>query len=113
MGRYGIQSAELSSKKITRIASALGVTTYNPRPDEDNLEVTTVGAYAMAITMPSPAECADQIMTIFFTTDGGQDVTIYNSSGTQIGAPLTAAGDHQVLYSNGYRWFVLLDVHTP
>jgi len=107
--RIANQAAELAIQSMTRISSA-DTTSYRLRPDEVNVEVTTDATHALELFMPSVAECPGVTFTVFFKTDGGQDVTVKDSAGNQIGVPLVKAGDNQVLYSNGFRLSLILQV---
>lgn len=68
---------------------------------------------ALNITLPSVAEAAGRIYSIFFETDGG-DVTIQDQDESQDWSDitLTAEDDCALLYSDGMKWWTLSSVTT-
>jgi len=72
---------------------------------------STAGAFT--ITLPSVSKARGKIYTITLETDNG-DVTVTDAGDDTIFTDMvmTAVDDCCVLFSNGIRWFPLLDVTT-
>lgn len=94
----------------TVITSSATNLTYQMKVSDLIVHVVTVGANAMAITLPSVAEACGNIYVIKFVTDGGGALTVAdkdNDAGYST-VTMSDATDFQVLYSDGCYWYLLV-----
>lgn len=109
--RIGLEQAIPTIRKITQ---GSGETAYSIAVGDQVVHVTTVADEgAITLTLPSVAMAAGKIYSIMLITLGDDEViTIADNDDSVDWADITnmdAANDSVVLYSDGYKWHVLLN----
>jgi len=77
---------------------------------EQNVDVTPPASGTHTVTLPPVAQAKGNVYDIETPTDATGTVTIAGTGISNI--VLTAAADHAVLWSNGEKYRVLVDVST-
>jgi len=96
--------------KVTTFVSASGVTTLAMDVLDQVLLITTGDGYAPTITLPSVVAARGRIYSIRMVARGGTtDATLTDKNDDAAFSNVTfnLAGDHILLYSDGYKWHTL------
>ncbi len=80
-------------------------------PDQQVIRITIPASGTGTITMPPEIEAAGRLYSFTVASDLGGEVKIQDSAGTDlVGDNLGAATDCVLLYCDGFKYFLLVDV---
>lgn len=97
--------------KVKVLVSTATSITYQMTVLDQVVLVTTITSYGMTVTLPPVSAAKGRIYTIRFITDGTEDLIVDDKNGDADFTALTFAdaGDYLVMYSDGYKWFTLIN----